>query len=74
MSKHPSTIRSLQSLRDRILADNKTVEQAKRLKLSLRVIRTDGTFILAVPRDDLDLATDARAQARAIERLEGPHE
>src|ERR1700690_2937070 len=50
----------------RIIAGNKTVEQAKRLKIPLRVIKTDGTHLIAVQRDDLDLRTDARAQGLAI--------
>lgn len=50
----------------RIIAGNKTVEQAKRLHLPLRVIKTDGTHLVAVQRDDLDLATDPRAKALAI--------
>jgi DNA modification methylase len=49
-----------------IIAGNKTVEQAKRLNLPLRVVRTDGRQLIAVQRDDLDLATDARAKALAI--------
>src|SRR5262249_33297884 len=50
----------------RIIAGNKTVEQAKRLNLPLRVVKTDGQHLVAVQRDDLDLATDARAKALAI--------
>src|SRR5215467_3441443 len=50
----------------RIVAGNKTVEQAKRLGLPLRVIKTDGQHLIAVQRNDLDLATDPRAQALAI--------
>lgn len=50
----------------RIIAGNKTVEHAKRLNLPLRVVKTDGTFLIAVQRDDLDLATDPRAKALAI--------
>jgi DNA modification methylase len=50
----------------RIIAGNKTVEQAKRLNLPLRVVKTDGTFLIAVQRDDLDLATDPRAKGLAI--------
>jgi DNA modification methylase len=49
-----------------IISGNKTVEQAKRLKLPLRVIQTDGNYVIAVQREDLDLATDPRAQALAI--------
>jgi DNA modification methylase len=50
----------------RIIAGNKTVEQAKRLNLPLRVVETDGQSLIAVQRADLDLATDPRAQALAI--------
>jgi hypothetical protein len=50
----------------RIIAGNKTVEQAKRLNLPLHVVKTDGTFLIAVQREDLDLVTDPRAKALAI--------
>src|SRR5262245_53842753 len=50
----------------RIIAGNKTVEQAKRLHLPLRVVKTDGTYLIAVQREDLDLANDPRAKALAI--------
>src|SRR5262245_45686882 len=50
----------------RVIAGNKTVEQAKRLGLRLRVIKTDGQHLIAVQRDDLDLQTDPRARALAI--------
>src|SRR5260221_8859925 len=50
----------------RIIAGNKTVEQAKRLNIPLRVIKTDGQHLIAVQRDDLDLANDPRAQALAL--------
>src|SRR5262249_19905080 len=50
----------------RIIAGNKTVEQAKRLGLRLRVVQTDGQHLIAVQRDDLDLATDPRARQLAI--------
>ena len=49
-----------------IIAGNKTVEQAKQLNIPLRVIKTDGQHLIAVQRDDLDLATDPRARALAI--------
>lgn len=49
-----------------IIAGNKTVEQAKRLGIPLRVIKTDGQHLVAVQRDDLDLAKDPRAKALAI--------
>jgi DNA modification methylase len=50
----------------RIIAGNKTVEQAKHLNIPLRVVKTDGTHLIAVQRDDLDLHTDPRAQALAL--------
>jgi DNA modification methylase len=50
----------------RIIAGNKTVEHAKRLNLPLRVVKTDGSYLIAVQRNDLDLATDPRAKALAI--------
>jgi hypothetical protein len=50
----------------RIIAGNKTVEQAKALNIPLRVVKTDGHHLIAVQRDDLDLATDLRAKALAI--------
>ena len=50
----------------RVIAGNKTVERAKALKIPLRVVRSDGRHLIAVQRDDLDLATDPRARALAI--------
>ncbi|MGH7555870.1 MAG: DNA modification methylase, partial [Longimicrobiales bacterium] len=50
----------------RIIAGNKTVEHAKRLHLPLRVVKTDGHHLIAVQREDLDLATDPRAKALAL--------
>ena len=49
-----------------IIAGNKTVELAQRLNFPLRVVKTDGQYLIAVQRDDLDLATDPRARALAI--------
>ena len=49
-----------------VIAGNKTVEQAQALQIPLRVVRTDGTQLIAVQRDDLDLATDPRARALAV--------
>jgi hypothetical protein len=49
-----------------IIAGNKTVEQAKHLNIPLRVVETDGEYLVAVKRNDLDLTTDPRAQALAI--------
>ncbi len=50
----------------RIIAGHKTIEQAKRLNIPLRVVKTDGQHLIAVQRDDLDLTTDPRARALAI--------
>jgi hypothetical protein len=50
----------------RVISGNKTVEQARRLNIPLRVVKTDGQHLVAVQRDDLDLATDPRARALAI--------
>ena len=49
-----------------VIAGNKTVEQARALQIPLRVVKTDGTQLIAVQRDDLDLATDPRARALAV--------
>ena len=49
-----------------VIAGNKTVEQAKTLGIPLRVVKTDGTHLIAVQRDDLDLATDPRARGLAL--------
>jgi len=49
-----------------VIAGNKVVEEARRQNLSLRVVNTDGTHLVAVQRDDLELASDPRAQALAI--------
>jgi DNA modification methylase len=49
-----------------VIAGNKAFEQAKRLNMPLRVVKTDGTHLVAVLREDLDLRTDPRAQALAI--------
>jgi hypothetical protein len=50
----------------RIIAGNKTVAEAQALNMPLRVVKTDGQHLVAVQRDDLDLATDPRAKALAI--------
>ena len=50
----------------RVIAGNKTVDQARTLNLPLRVVKTDGTHLVAVQREDLDLTQDPRAQALAI--------
>jgi DNA modification methylase len=49
-----------------VIAGNKTVEEAKRLNIPLRVVKTDGQHLIAVQRDDLDLRTDPRAQSLAV--------
>jgi hypothetical protein len=50
----------------RIIAGHKTIDQARRLNIPLRVVKTDGQHLIAVQRDDLDLRTDPRARALAI--------
>ena len=50
----------------RVIAGNKTVDEAKRLNIPLRVVKTDGAHLIAVQREDLDLTTDPRAKALAI--------
>ena len=50
----------------RIIAGNKTVERAKALNIPVKVVRTNGRDLVAVQRDDLDLASDPRARALAI--------
>jgi DNA modification methylase len=49
-----------------IIAGHKTVAEAKRLNLPLRVVRTDGTQLVAVQRADLDVRHDPRAQELAV--------
>jgi DNA modification methylase len=49
-----------------IISGNKTVEEAKRLNIRLHVVKTDGDVLVAVQREDLDLATDTRAKQLAI--------
>ena len=50
----------------RIVAGNKTIEQARALGLPITVVPTDGSHLVVVQRTDLDLQTDPRAQALAI--------
>jgi hypothetical protein len=50
----------------RIVAGNKTVEQARALGLRLQIVASDGRSVVAVQRTDLDLVTDPRARALAI--------
>src|SRR3954471_13085888 len=53
--------------RGKIIAGNKTVEQAGSIGLDdVIVVRTDGTKLVAVQRMDLDLDKDSRAKALAI--------
>ena len=49
-----------------IIAGNKTVERARLLNIPLRVVKSDGNQLIAVQREDLDLATDPRARALAV--------
>jgi DNA modification methylase len=49
-----------------IIASNKTVEEAKRLNIPMRVVKTVGDVLVAVQREDLDLTTDSRAKRLAI--------
>jgi hypothetical protein len=49
-----------------IIAGNKTVEEAKRLNIPLRVVKTDGNVLVAVQREDLDLGIDTRAKQLSI--------
>ena len=50
----------------RVIAGNKTVEQARQLGIPIRIVETDGTHLVAVQRRDLDLETDPRARGLAI--------
>ena len=50
----------------RVMAGNKTIEQARALGLPIRVVQSDGHTLVVVQRTDLDLATDPRAKALAI--------
>src|SRR5689334_3265124 len=51
----------------KIIAGNKTVEQAGQIGLEdVIVVQTDGTKLVAVQRTDLDLDKDPRAKALAI--------
>ena len=49
-----------------VIAGSKTVAEAQAQGVGLRVVESDGTELIAVQRRDLDLATDARAQALAV--------
>jgi DNA modification methylase len=49
-----------------VIAGNKTVAEAKALEMPLRIVKSNGRELIAVQRDDLDLATDPRARELAI--------
>lgn len=50
----------------RLIAGNKTVQQARALKLPVRIVLSRGRELVVVQREDLDLKTDPRARALAI--------
>ena len=50
----------------RVIVGNKVVERARQLGFELQVVQTDGSRIVAVQRQDLDLLTDARARELGI--------
>jgi DNA modification methylase len=50
----------------RVIAGNKTVEQARALGLPIRIVPSDGRTLIVVQRDDLDLNADPRARALAV--------
>ena len=49
-----------------LIAGNKTFEVARRLGIPTRLVETDGRELVVVRRQDLQLASDPRAQALAI--------
>jgi hypothetical protein len=49
-----------------LVAGNKTFETARRLGIPTRVVEADGQELVVVRRQDLRLATDARAKALAV--------
>ena len=49
----------------RVIAGNKTVEQARALRMPIQVVESDGRRLIVVRRTDLDL-NDTRARALAI--------
>jgi len=51
---------------NRVVAGNKTVEQAKALGLRVRIVDSDGRALVAVRRSDLDLERDPAARELAI--------
>ncbi len=50
----------------RVIAGNKTAEQALKLDLPIRVVETDGTELVIVQRRDLDLLEDPVARRLAL--------
>ena len=59
--------RSILTDRDgRVVAGNKTMEQAVALRLPIRVVDTNGSELVVVRRTDLDLARDPRARELAL--------
>lgn len=50
----------------RVIAGNKTVDAARALGLGIRPVHTDGTELVVVIRDNLDLDLDASAREMAI--------
>src|SRR5258708_9015095 len=50
----------------RIIAGNKTAEEASALNMPVHVVTTDGAELVVVQREDLDLDTDSRAKALPI--------
>jgi hypothetical protein len=50
----------------RVIAGNKTIEQAKKLDLPVRVVPTNGQELVVVQRTDLDLLTDPTARQLAL--------
>jgi DNA modification methylase len=50
----------------RLIAGNKTVQQARALKLPVRIVQSRGRELVVVQREDLDLKRDPRARALAI--------
>ena len=50
----------------RVIAGNKTLEEARALGLPIQVVRTDGGVLVVVQREDLDLSVDKSARALAV--------
>ncbi len=60
LRKHGAGRSILLDRKGRVIAGNKTVEQAGQLGLDeLIIVKTDGTQLVAVQREDLDLADDS---------------